>query len=165
MMKKNFFYLFLGLILSSFVIHKFYVSIYQMNYNADKKRIEITSRMFLDDLNTVLQKNHKKEFTFGSNKESDADVAILKQYIKKHLVVSVNGVRKDIVFISKEIDGHELVCYMKINEIEKIKTLDIQNNSFFELNDEQQNIIQFKSKGKKQNLVLTKKQSKGSIKL
>ena len=43
------FLLFLGL--SSFSFHKFYVSIYQVDFVAEKKRVEITARIFMDDLN------------------------------------------------------------------------------------------------------------------
>ena len=47
-MKKqtSFFLLLLTLFcLLSFTIHKFYVSIYQINYVANKKRVEITARL------------------------------------------------------------------------------------------------------------------------
>ena len=42
------------LLLMSFSVHKFYVSIYQINFNQKKQMLEITSRIFIDDLNQVL---------------------------------------------------------------------------------------------------------------
>ena len=42
--------LFLVVLLSSFAWHKFYVSVTQIDFVPNKKRVEITSRIFIDDL-------------------------------------------------------------------------------------------------------------------
>ena len=52
---------FLTISLSSFEMHKFYVSVTQINFAQDKKAIQITSRIFIDDLNNTLEKKHKKK--------------------------------------------------------------------------------------------------------
>jgi hypothetical protein len=163
-MKQLFFFVSIA-VLSSFALHKFYVSIYQINYDANKQRLEITSRLFVDDLNVVMQKNYNKNFFIGTDKETKEELNLLKEYIDNHLTIKVNGIKKKSIFICKEIEGHELICYLKINEVQNLKTLEIQNTSFFELDDEQQNIIHFISKNKKQSFVQTRKGSKGIIKL
>ncbi|NJM80000.1 MAG: hypothetical protein HC854_10950 [Flavobacterium sp.] len=38
-------------VVASFTIHKFYVSVTQVDYIQNKNRVEITSRIFIDDLN------------------------------------------------------------------------------------------------------------------
>lgn len=48
---------FLTISLSSFEMHKFYVAIFQVQFVPEKKRIQITSRIFLDDLNKALEKS------------------------------------------------------------------------------------------------------------
>ena len=42
-------------------MHKFYVSVTQIDYVAKKNRVEITSRIFIDDLNKVLEKKYNKK--------------------------------------------------------------------------------------------------------
>ncbi|MCB0443186.1 MAG: hypothetical protein KDC50_03975, partial [Flavobacterium sp.] len=83
MKKKCFLYflIVLSLAVSSFEMHKFYVSVTQINFAQDKKTIQISSRIFIDDLNNALAKKHKKKFYIGSTKESDEEVQLLKNYI------------------------------------------------------------------------------------
>ena len=64
-MKKNLLRFFLPLLsivlLSSFAWHKFYVSVTQIDYVPNKKRIEITHRIFIDDLEKALEKRDNYE--------------------------------------------------------------------------------------------------------
>jgi len=58
-MKKQFLYPLLVLLLvtsSAFTLHKFYMAVYQINYAPEKKMLQITSRIFIDDLNKTLEK-------------------------------------------------------------------------------------------------------------
>ena len=65
-MKKKLVYSLIGILfisLTSFTFHKFYMGVFQVNYAAEKKMIQITSRIFIDDLNNGMEKKyHKKTF-------------------------------------------------------------------------------------------------------
>lgn len=139
--------------LSSFGVHKFYVSIYQINFVPEKKRIEITSRIFMDDLNFVLEKNFKKRANIGEPSENEEDVKMLKKYLEDNFSIKVNGKVKPIQFLSKEIDNNVVVCYFRINEISKITSIEIENKVLLDLNSDQQNIIQTNINGKKKSLM------------
>jgi hypothetical protein len=148
----------------SFGIHKFYVSIYQINYAPEKKMLQITSRIFSDDLNEVLHKHYNKKTFIGESNETPEDVVLMKKYILEHFSIKVNGQQKAINYLSKELEGNVVICYYNIKEISKIKTLEIQNTALFDLNSEQQNIIQTTFNGKKQSLLLTNDNVKGMLK-
>ena len=55
--------LFIGLTAMS--AHRFYVGIYQVDFVPQKKRLEITTRIFMDDLNDALTKAYKKQTNIG----------------------------------------------------------------------------------------------------
>ena len=155
-MKKKGFLLFLGVLfvsLSSFGVHKFYVSIYQINFVPEKKMLQITSRIFMDDLNYVLEKNFKKRVNIGEPIESEEDVSMMKKYISDNFSIKINGKQKQIHFLSKEIDNNVVVCYFKIKDISKITSIEIQNKALLDLNSDQQNIIQTNINGKKKSLM------------
>ncbi|WP_394758119.1 DUF6702 family protein [Flavobacterium sp.] len=165
-MKKSILYcvLFLSIIsLSSFIAHKFYVSIYQINYAQDKKMIQITSRIFYDDLNMVLKKKFNKTTHIGESDESEEDIQLMKKYISDHFLIKVNGKQKSINYLSKEIEANIVICYFKITDVAKIKSLEIENTALFELDSNQQNIIQTTIYNKKQNLLLTPDNVKGLL--
>ena len=156
-------FLLLFISLSSFVVHKFYVSIYQVNFNQEKKQIEITARIFYDDLNLALSKKSNTKTNLGLPNETKNDIDLLQTYLKSHFFVKINGKPKEILFLSKETETNIVVCYFKIQNISKIRTIEIESNALFEIDAEQQNIIQFKANGKKQNLLLTQNNVKGLL--
>ena len=65
-MKKAVLLLFAMFFLCSFSIHKFYVSVTQVDYVPSKKRVEITSRIFIDDLEKALTKKYNKKVNLTS---------------------------------------------------------------------------------------------------
>jgi len=155
-MKKHGFLLLLTVLfvgLSSFVVHKFYVSIYQVNYVPEKKMLQITSRIFMDDLNYVLEKNFKKRANIGEPVESEEDVSMMKKYIEDNFTIKINGKKKQINFLSKEIDNNVVVCYFNVKDISKITSMEIQNKVLLDLNSDQQNIIQTNINGRKKSLM------------
>ena len=166
-MKKNnsFFILIISAFLcSSFAIHKFYMAIYQVNYVAAKKRIEITARLFVDDLNVVLEKKYHKKTAIGLPNETTEDEVLMKKYLSEHVFFKVNGSKIPFQYLSKELESNVLVCYLKISEIPKITSLEIQNDTFVEQFPDQQNLVQSTIYGKKSSLLLTNSTVNGYIK-
>lgn len=150
---------------SSFDFHKFYVSIYQINYNQKDKRLEITSRIFIDDLNEVLKKKHNKKTLFSDKNIRIEDLELMKKYISENFTIKINGISRTINYLSNETEPNVLICYFNIKDIPKIKTLEIKNTSLFDLNSEQQNIIQTTIYNKKQSLLLTIDNQKNMLKV
>ena len=103
--------------MSSFGVHKFYMAIYQINYAPEKKMLQITSRIFVDDLNKALEKKYNQKFFLGTDKESAESVDLLKKYLAEKFSIKVNGELKTIHFLSKEMDGDVLISYMNIRDI------------------------------------------------
>ena len=149
---------------SSFGIHKFYMSIYQINFVPEKKMLQITTRIFTDDLNIALSKNFNQKTHIGEENESENDLILMKKYLSEHFIIKVNGQPKNLTFLSKELDANVVVCYFRINAIPKIKTLEIKNTALLDLNSDQQNIIQTTIYGKKESLLLTNDDFTGTIK-
>lgn len=150
--------------LTSMTTHKFYVGIYQINHDAKKKMIQVTARIFVDDINDALEKKFHKKTYIGEKNESTEDENLLKKYLSEKFLLKVNGEKKLLTFLSKEMENNVLICYLNIREISKIKTLEVENSIITEIYDEQQNIIQANFNGEKKNLLLTSETIKGMLK-
>lgn len=150
--------------LSSWAVHKFYTSIYQINYVPQKKMIQITSRIFIDDLNDALEKRFHTKSYIGTDKETPQDEVAMQKYLAEKFSIKVNGIIKPMSFRSKEIEANVLVCYFRITDVSKISKLEIENSALTELNSDQQNIIQANISGEKQSLLLTADNFKGMLK-
>lgn len=157
MMKKAF-SIGLGLVLlvalASFSVHKFYVSIYQVDYAPAKGRLEITARIFIDDLNGALLAQYKRKTFLGEKNDSADDLALMQQYLLKNFTIKINGKPKTIQYASRDIENNVIICYFTVKEATKIKTMEIRNTALLELFPDQQNIINANVSGTRKSLLL-----------
>jgi hypothetical protein len=144
--------LFLGFI--SATVHKFHIALYQIEFASDKKMLQITTRFHIDDLNKALEKKHKKKIFIEAEKNSTEEL-LFKEYILNRFSIDVNRQTKTLNFLSKEIDGDELVCYWNIKNISKINTLEIKNSVLTDVFSDQQNLVNVSVFGKKQSHLYT----------
>lgn len=131
------------------------MAVYQVNYAPEKKMLQITSRIFVDDLNKALEKKYNKKLYLGSEKESPEEMLLLKKYFLEKFSVKVNGQTKTVNFLSKELDGDILVCYCNVKEINKINSIEIFNSVLIDWNAEQQNITHVTVLGDKESILFT----------
>lgn len=143
---------FLTVNLSSFEMHKFYVAIFQVQHVPEKKRIQITSRIFIDDLNKALEKKYHKKTSLGIGPEKPEDLLLLKKYFSENLILKVNGKLQSLNYLSSEVEEDVLVSYLTIKEISKIQNLNIQNSLLMDWNSNQQNIMHFTANNTKNSL-------------
>ncbi|EIA09074.1 hypothetical protein HJ01_01460 [Flavobacterium frigoris PS1] len=131
------------------------MGIYQVNYAPEKKMLQITTRIFVDDLDKALEKKYNKKLHLATDSESSAEVALLKKYLGEKLTIKINGKSSPIKFLSKELEGDVLVCYLSINGVSKISSLEMYNAVLIDWNSEQQNITHFTVLGEKHSFLFT----------
>jgi hypothetical protein len=155
----------LFLSLTAFSFHKFYMGVFQVNYAAEKKMIQITSRIFIDDLNNGMEKKYHQKTFVGTDKETQADVDLLKKYLSENFTIKINGQSKSIAFLSKEVEANDvLVCYSRIKDIKTFKTIEISNTILVDWNAEQQNITHISAFGTKKSVLFTESSRKELLK-
>ncbi|RDI54737.1 DUF6702 family protein [Flavobacterium glaciei] len=166
-MKKTILITFFGLLfltMTSFSVHKFYVALYQINYVPQKKMLQITARIFVDDLNSAVGKKYTKNINIGSENETDEDLILLKKYLSEKFSIKINGHSRPMNLLSKEMEGDVLICYLNIKEVPKVNSIEVYNAINIEGNSEQQNIMHFNVFGVKNTLLFTESTTKGMLK-
>jgi len=143
------------IVCSSFELHKFYVSVTQIDYVPNKKRIEITSRIFIDDLEKALTKKYQKKPNITSSNELPEAEEWIKTYIKEKIKISINKKPQVIEYLAKEVEGDVLIIYTKIAISKKINTFEIYNSLLTETFQDQQNIVHTNINSNKKSFLLT----------
>lgn len=161
---KFLFYILIFIVLSAVSYHRFYTSIFQINYLPQKKMVQITTRIFIDDFNDALKNQYHKTTFLGTNKETQDDINLMKKYVSEKFKLTVNGKFETMNYLSNEKEDNVLICYFKINDISKLKSLKIENTILTEVHSEQQNIIQFNNNGTKSSLLFSGETTKGMLK-
>lgn len=158
-MKKNLFRfilpIFMIVMMSSFAWHKFYVSVTQIDFVPNKKRVEITSRIFIDDLEKALEKRFKKKFYLTSSREIENADALIQEYLKEKIKISINKKSQNIEYLAREVEGDVLIFYTKIAVSKKINTFEIFNSLLTDIYKEQQNIVHVNINSNKNSFLFT----------
>ena len=159
--------LFLALPLVAFTAHKFYVSVTNINYSEKDEALQITTRIFIDDFEKVLQERYGFQANLATDEESDLADEYIEKYLNTKFVIKVNGENRGYTFLGKKYDSDVMICYLELNKIElpKLTTIEVQNEILTDLFDEQQNVVHFKLKDKKKSFVLVKENNKGMLNL
>lgn len=148
---------------SSFTAHKFYVAVFQLDHVPAKKVVQVTARIFVDDLEAALNKKYSRKFYIGQKQEIPEADDYLNKYLAEKVQVSINGKAKAFKYIGKELEEDVMVCYYTLPADGKIKSITVKNTTLFESFPDQQNIIHTKINGNKKSLLLTNSNQQGTL--
>ncbi len=146
------------------MLHKFYVSVTQIEYNEEQKSLQIISRIFIDDIEEVLRKRYDETIELVSEKQETKVDQYLSTYLNQKLAITVNGQEVFFNFIGKEYDNDLVLCYLEVDNIPSLETITVSNQVLMDFFDEQQNIVHVKKGKKRKSLILEKEKDKGMLK-
>jgi hypothetical protein len=129
--------------------HPLYVSVTEINHNATDKTLEISCKIFTDDLEKTLSNiNHKKVdlFTPKDKAETDKQVA---DYVQKRLVIQVDGKAVALEFVGFERENDAIWSYFQAAVGIAPKKVDIKNNILYEAYEKQLNLMHVTVGGKR----------------
>ncbi len=165
-MKKLLFLLVLPL-LAFTVAHKFYVSVTNINHSEKDNAFQITSRVFIDDLEAVLKERYDFEARLATEAESPIAEEYIEKYFRTKFLIKLDGEVASYNFLGKKYDADVVICYLEIPgiQMDELNSLEIQNEILTDLFEEQKNLVHVKWKGKKRSFILIKENNKGMLNL
>ncbi len=149
--------------LSSFAAHKFYVSVTQVDYNEEEQSLQIISRVFIDDIEELLRERYDDNITLDPQEETAEVDQYLKQYFDQKLEFVINQKEASFVFLGKEYEDDLVICYLEIENISTLKTIQVSNQVLMDLFEEQQNIVHIKKGSDRKSLILEKGKNEGVL--
>lgn len=150
--------------LFAFTMHKYYISLCEVEYVEEKQSVQIILSQFIDDLEVTLNKEQHKSLNLATKKEPLNIDIIYEEYLNNHLKFTINGKQAYYQFIGKEYDDTMVKFYLEITNINKLQTFEIENTCLFKDFEDQQNIIKLKVKKFNKTFYLTKSNVKGLLK-
>jgi hypothetical protein len=133
-------------VLSSFTMHKFYVSITEIEYNQEAKSMEVSIKFIGHDLEHALSVAGVPDLQLGTDKEHKSTDDYLFKYISKHFSVLNDSSPIEFSFTGKEVGDDDFVyCYLKSETINSVQTLTFNNSLLVEVFEGQANIMYYKN--------------------
>ncbi len=135
-MSLKLFYLFLFS-----VVHPFYVSVTEIHHNQKEKSLEITCKVFIDDMEETLKNNYKTKVDLSNVSHQIINNKFINDYFTKHLTLSADGKPVRLNFVGFEKDSESVYCYFEVINVASVKKIDLNNSILQDFTDKQINII------------------------
>jgi len=135
-------------------IHKYYISVTQINYIEDEQSIQIISRIFIDDFENLLRERYDESITLTIKDEAETTDLYIERYLREKIKIKINNEASNMVFIGKEYDADIVKCYLEIEAVKQIETFEVSNTVLFDVFEGQQNIVKTKINSKQKSLIL-----------
>lgn len=129
------------------VMHPFFVSVVEINHNQQEKTVELSVRIFAEDLEKTLQKYSpaKVDILAPADKAMlDKQIAI---YLREKLKLKVNGQSIALNYIGHEIQKESIWCYLEAPKVNDMSKLEVDCGLLYDFEKSQTNILHVKSKG------------------
>lgn len=130
----------IGLLLCSFM-HPYFVSTTEINFNSTGKTVEITCRMFTDNIEDAIEKKYKKEIDILHPKDKKEVEKLLHEYINEHLKIKINGQIYSAEMIGYEKEEDAIWTYLEIKKDIIPKTIVVENTLLYEHLPKQVNMV------------------------
>lgn len=121
--------------------HPFFISVTEINHNAGDKNLEISCKIFTDDLETALLKSTGVKIDLFNPKDKQAAEKQVAAYFKKHLVIKLDNKPVVLEFVGFERENEAVWSYLQVVNTAPPKKVDISNDLLYETFDQQINLM------------------------
>lgn len=147
-----------------FLLHPIHISVSEINYSEKDKALQITSRIFIDDLELAVRaQRNEPELDLIEPKNGVTTEKLVSDYVLRHFTVKLDGKSQKLNFLGMEREDPALVCYIEIENVKKFKNIEVLNDIIMEVHDDQSSIVHITYKGPVKSMRLTKSNPTGSF--
>ena len=143
------------------IFHPFHISICEIDYDGESKSLQITSRLFQDDLEFALASAGNRSAFFSETPKDQAE-QVLRGFFEKHLSVMVDNKKMDIRFLGYEIEDNVVWCYLEIENVNSLKEISLQYSVLVDTFSDQINLAHIRYQGNVRSLKFQKDQLTGT---
>jgi hypothetical protein len=141
-------------------LHPIHLSVSEINYSEKDKALQITSRIFLDDLELSIQKQlNKPNLDLLEPGKDLTTEKLISEYVLQHFSVKLDGKIQKLNFLGFEREDPAIICYIEIENIKKFKTIEIKNDVIMETHNDQSNLVHVTYKGPVKSLRLVREKA------
>ncbi|WP_439488133.1 DUF6702 family protein [Algoriphagus sp.] len=144
--------------------HPFHLSLTEIKYNRSSERLEISQKIFWDDLEIALSAFHDTPIDFlNPAKQEELDKQI-ESYLKEKTKIWVKGKIIPMNFLGYEIEEDAAWFYLESGKVQETRSIKVQNAVLTDDFSDQKNVVQFFSQeGRPKSIILSKDSDTGLL--
>ena len=143
--------------------HVFYVSVTRVKWHAEEARLDVTVRIFTDDLEEAIVAAggpRLRLWTGQAHEDRDRHVA---DYLAARLAFRVNGEDRQLAYAGMEDALDATACLVQITDVGRVESIEVENRILIDMFDTQANVMRFDVAGEKKFVNLSKKYFRGTV--
>lgn len=124
------------------MLHAFHISVCEIELDENTHSLEISQRIFLDDLEESLTLWSGQTGIDVINPKSKEELdAMIGLYVTERFNLTINGRQQDLQYLGAKVKGDVMMVFLKVKPVKKIKSISIENTVLMELFADQINLI------------------------
>lgn len=129
------------------VMHPFHVSVSDIKFKEDQKAIQVSTRIFLDDLELALQSysGDEKLDIMDESKWEFINQTLEKYLLEKVVMKDGKGRNYTLQYVGAEIEEEVMWCYLEVEKVKKLQSVTVTNKILHEVWADQENLVHFRA--------------------
>ncbi len=132
--------------------HPIHVGICELHHNKKNSSIELTFKLFTDDVEKAIEKSTGKKILLGNPKESPEAKQLIGNYVVQHFLAKNHNNAIKLGYLGFEQDNDQLFIYFEGAVKGKPDKLEFIFNPLTEVYEDQSNIMHMTVMGTKKSL-------------
>jgi hypothetical protein len=134
-----------------------------MVHNKNDSTLEITLKMFADDLEVALLAYDQEDTLWHSRPDRDVLASGIELYLEENFAVWINHQKRLVRFLGMELDVDVLWCFMEITDVVDLQSVRVFNALITDYYEDQVNLVHLESEGEIRSIQLQKYNSSGML--
>lgn len=125
------------------LFHPFHLSLTEINWNPESEKLEISQKIFWDDLEISLSEYHDKSIDFLNPTNKEILTKQVESYLLAHNQIWINGKATKFSLLGYEVEEDAAWFYIESEKVPKPLTVKVSNTVLFDNFPDQKNVAQF----------------------
>jgi hypothetical protein len=135
--------------------HPIHIAVCELNYNKQQRSLEISHKIFYDDLETTINKRYDVKLNLNTPKELPNADEYIHKYITTSFIIRQQGKILPMTYVGKEYEQDAVWVYYEIINTPSTANLLITNQLLMDEFDDQSNLLHFQQQDYKKSLRFT----------
>jgi hypothetical protein len=145
------------------IFHPFYVSVTEIEQSQKTKAVQVSVRIFYDDLEQTLNKEYNAGINISKPVNKQKVNQVIDSYLQHHLKIKANGKLLTLKFVGYEIEEDAAWCYLETVPLPPVHDFVIVNDLLFEAHPSQSNMVHTIVNGQRKSIKLDNPSSTAAI--
>jgi len=122
-------------------VHPLYIAVTEINHNSKDKILEISCKMFTNDLEAALEKMSGTRVDLSAAASKAATDKLIEAYVERHLRLRVDGKPVALHFVGSEKENDGTWSYFQVNDVSTVKKIEAVDELLYDSFNQQINIM------------------------